>query len=114
MAASMDVSKMAARYKLKMPGGAGSGAAPALSSTDLGAAGRGRSRKGSRDSITPPDERILVCTLYLLVNPGPTHQTVSTIPPTAGLCTSTIYPCTVDLSLAHPFLLPAFLSKFRY
>ena len=56
MAASMDVSKMAARYKLKMPGGAGSGAAPALSSTDLGAAGRGRSRKGSRDSITPPDE----------------------------------------------------------
>lgn len=49
----MDVNKMAARYKLKMPGAA---AVPALSSTDLGAARQSRSRKGSRDSITPPDE----------------------------------------------------------
>ena len=52
MAASMDVNKMAARYNLKIPGAA----APALSTTDLGAARQSRSRKGSRDSITPPDE----------------------------------------------------------
>ena len=53
----MDVNKMAARYKLKMPGATAGGGVPALSSTDLGAAARqSRSRKGSRDSITPPDE----------------------------------------------------------
>lgn len=53
MAGAMDVNKMAARYNLKIPGVA----APALSTTDLGAARHARSRKGSRDeTITPPDE----------------------------------------------------------
>ena len=61
----MDVSKMASRYKVKM--------GPSLSSANLGAArdaadrkksparegrsgSRGRSRSGSRETITPPDE----------------------------------------------------------
>lgn len=48
----MDVNKMAARYNLKIPGVA----TPALSTTDLGAARQSHSRKGSRESITPPDE----------------------------------------------------------
>lgn len=58
----MDVNKMAARYKLKMPGATAGGGVPALSSTDLGAAARqSRSRKGSRT----PSCIALHCTAFV-------------------------------------------------